>query len=58
MKQLGDTKGQADIASTARPTYDEIFGSNPDHMQALRELFPPEGDVGARRRHRRQTARA
>jgi hypothetical protein len=57
MKRLGRTKGQAELASTAKATYDEISGGNPDHMQALWELFPPKGDVGACKR-RRQTARA
>ena len=57
-KRLGHTEAQAELASTAKPTYDEIFGNNHDHMQALRELFPPEGDIGARKRCRQQTARA
>ena len=46
-KQLEHTKGQAELASMAK-----IFGDYPEHMQALRELFPPEGDVGARKRRR------
>ena len=28
--------------------YDEIYGGDPGNMQALRELFPPDNDVGAR----------
>jgi hypothetical protein len=28
-------------------TYDEVFNGEPAHMQALLELFPPGGDVGA-----------
>jgi hypothetical protein len=33
-------------------TYDEEFNGNLANMQALRELFPPVGDLGARKRHR------
>jgi hypothetical protein len=34
--------------------YEEIYGGDPGHMEALRELFPPDGNVGAckSRRHR------
>jgi len=39
--------------------YEEIYSGDPGNMQALRELFPPDGDVGARkRRRRRSVARA
>jgi hypothetical protein len=41
--------------------YEEIYGDDPDcgHMDALRELFPPDDDVGARKwRRRRSAARA
>jgi hypothetical protein len=36
--------------------YKEIFGGDLSHMEALRELFPPDGDVGARKRRRRRSA--
>jgi hypothetical protein len=40
----------------AMKTYEEIYGGDPGHMEALRELFPPDGDVGARKRRRRRSA--
>jgi len=43
--------------STSAMTYDEVFNGDPAHMQALRELFPPVGDVGVCKRRRRPTAR-
>jgi hypothetical protein len=36
--------------------YEEIFGGDPGHMEALRELFPPDNDMGARKRRRRCSA--
>jgi hypothetical protein len=32
--------------------YDEVFNGDLTNMQALRELFPPVGDLGARKRRR------
>jgi hypothetical protein len=38
--------------------YDEIVNGDLAHMQALLELLPPVGDVGARKRRYRRAARA
>jgi hypothetical protein len=39
--------------------YEEIFSGDPGNIQALRELFLPDGDVGAHKwRRRRSVARA
>jgi hypothetical protein len=32
--------------------YDEVFNGDPTLMQVLRELLPPVGDLGARKRRR------
>jgi hypothetical protein len=57
MKRLGFSSGMPPPSMSAR-TYDEVFNGDPDHMQALLELFPPVGDVGPRKRCRRPAARA
>jgi hypothetical protein len=38
--------------------YEEIYGDDPDpdHVEALRELFPPDDDVGVRKRRRHCSA--
>jgi hypothetical protein len=43
---------------SAMKAYEEIYGDDPDrgHMDALRELFLPNGDMGARKRRRRRSA--
>ena len=56
MKRLGHSSGMP-LPSTPAMTYDEVFNGDPAHMQALRELFPPVGDVGARKQCRRSPAR-
>jgi hypothetical protein len=38
--------------------YEEMYGGDPGYMEALRELFPSDSDVGAYKRRRRSTARA
>jgi hypothetical protein len=38
--------------------YEEIFSGASEHSEALRQLFPPEDDVGPRKRRRRPSARA
>jgi hypothetical protein len=43
---------------TSAMTYNEIFNGDLAHMQVLLELFPPVGDVGARKRRRHRTSRA
>jgi hypothetical protein len=43
-------------STSAMNAYEEIYGGDPGNMQALRELFPPEGDVGAHKRRRRRSA--
>jgi hypothetical protein len=57
MKRLG-LSSEMPPPSMSAMTYDEVFGGDPANMQALRELFPPVGDVGLRRRRRRSAARA
>jgi hypothetical protein len=39
---------------SALKAYKEIFSDDPGNMQALRELFPPDDDVDARKQHRRR----
>jgi hypothetical protein len=34
--------------------YEEIYGGDPGHMEALHELFPLDDDVGERKRRRRR----
>jgi len=36
--------------------YDEIYGGDTSNMQTVLELFPPDGDVGARKQRRRRSA--
>jgi hypothetical protein len=58
LKRLRLTSGIASPLNSALKAYDEVFGGDPDNMQALCELFPPDDDVGPRKqRHRRSIAR-
>ena len=57
MKRLVLTSGMSSPSTWAKKAYEEIFNGDPTHMQALRELFPPVGDVGVCKRRRRPTAR-
>jgi hypothetical protein len=46
------------LFTSTMKAYDEIYSGDLGNMQALRELFPPDGDVSARKwRHRRSAAR-
>jgi hypothetical protein len=46
-------------STSALKAYDKIYGDDPGNMQALRELFLPDDNVGARKqRHRHTAARA
>jgi hypothetical protein len=56
LKRLGLTSGMPSPSTSAMNAYEEIYGGDPGNMQALRELFPPEGDVGAHKRRRRRSA--
>jgi len=49
LKRLGLTSGMCSPSKSAMKTYEEIFSGDPDNMQTLRELFPPNGDVFARK---------
>ena len=53
LKRLGLTSEMSPPSTSAMKVYEEIFSDNPGNMQVLRELFPPDGDVGARKRCRR-----
>ena len=53
---LGLTSEMSSPSTSALKAYDEIYGGDPGNMQALRELFPPDGDVGARKQRRRRSA--
>jgi hypothetical protein len=55
MKRLGLTSGMPSPSMSAMKAYDEMF-SGDSSMQALCELFPPDGDVGPRKRRRRHLA--
>jgi hypothetical protein len=35
--------------------YQEIYDGDHGHMEALRELFPPNGSMGAGKRRRRRS---
>jgi hypothetical protein len=56
LKRLELTSGVSTPSTSAIKAYEEIYGDDPGHMEALRELFPPDGDVGARKRRRRRSA--
>jgi hypothetical protein len=58
MKRLGQARGMIDASPAPSTKYDDIFGEDPENMEALRELFPEDGAVGGRKRRRRHTARA
>ena len=46
-------------STSATKAYEEIYGGDLSHMEALRELFPPDDDVGVRKQRRcRSVARA
>jgi hypothetical protein len=34
-------------STSALKVYEEIYNGDPGNLQALHELFPPDGDVGA-----------
>jgi hypothetical protein len=55
MKHQGLTSGMLSPWTSAMKAYDEMF-SDDSNMQALRELFPPDSDVGPRKRRRRRLA--
>jgi hypothetical protein len=46
LKRLGLTSGMSSPSTSALKAYDEIYGGDPGNMQALRELFSPDGDIG------------
>jgi uncharacterized protein with von Willebrand factor type A (vWA) domain len=58
MKCLGLTSGMSTHSTSAMKAYEEIYGDDPDpdHVEALRELFPPDDDVGVRKRRRHCSA--
>jgi hypothetical protein len=47
MKHPGLTSGMPSPSMSAKKAYEEIFNGDPARMQALRELFPEDGEVGA-----------
>jgi hypothetical protein len=56
LKRLGEAKSLPH--TTAKFTYDDIYGADSEHATALRELFPADDEVGPRKRGHRQSARA
>ena len=52
MKRLRLSIGRPSPSTSAKKTYDEIFNSDPTHMQALRELLPPVGEVAVHKQRR------
>ena len=56
LKRLGLASGMSSPSTSALKVYDEIFSGDPSNTQALRELFPPDGDVGASKQCRRRSA--
>ena len=52
LKCLGLTNGMSSPSTSAMKAYEEIYGGDPGHMEALRELFPSDDDVGASKRRR------
>lgn len=55
-KRLGEAKSLPH--TTAAYSYDDIFRDDAEHTPALRELFPPDDEVGPRKRGRRRAAMA
>jgi hypothetical protein len=53
---LGLTSGMLTPSTLTMKVYEEIYGGEPGHIEALRELFLLDGDVGARKRQRRHSA--
>ena len=59
LKRLGLTSGMSSPSTSAMKAYEEIYSGDPGNMQALRELFLPDGDMGpCKQRRRRSAARA
>jgi hypothetical protein len=58
LKRMGFSQGIQEPSPAAKQKYDEIFSGAGEHSVALRQLFPPEDDLGARKRRRRPAARA
>ena len=44
MKRPRLSSGKPSPSTSAKKAYEEIFNSDPAHMQALRELFPADGE--------------
>jgi hypothetical protein len=55
MRRMGFSQG---LQEPSPATNEEIFNGASEHSEALRQLFPPEDDVGPRKRRRRPSARA
>ena len=58
MKRLVLTSGMSSPSTWAKKAYEEIFNSDPTHMQALRELLPPVGEVAVHKQRRRSATQA
>jgi hypothetical protein len=59
MKALGLTSEMSSPSVSALKAYEEMYSGDPAYMQALRELFPADGEVGTcKQRHYRSAARA
>jgi hypothetical protein len=56
LKRLGLTNGVSTPSTSAIKVYEEIYGGDPGHMEVLRELLSPDGDMGARKRRCRRSA--
>jgi hypothetical protein len=56
LKRLRLTSEVSTPSTSAMKAYEEIYGGDPGHMEALRELFPRDDGVGARKRRRRRSA--
>jgi hypothetical protein len=41
---------------SAKKAYEEIFSNDPAHTLVLHELFPTDGEVGARKQRHRMAA--
>ena len=53
LMRLGLTSGMS-LSTSPLKVYEEIYSGDPGNMQALRELFPRDGNVGARSRKQRR----
>jgi len=58
MRRMGFSQGLQEPSPATKQMYEEIFSGASEHSEALRQLFPPEDDVGPRKRRRRPSARA